>query len=216
MKIVKVLSNIIYAVAISSLVLIAFSATFSVLKAPGGYRMFVVQSGSMEPKIKAGSVVVVGPQQEYKEKDIITFFANPNQVNLKDPRSTVTHRVLEVQDDEGRKTYQTKGDANEDPDREMVTERQVLGKVMVGIPYLGYAVSFAKTQTGLIALIIIPGTLIIYSELLNIKKEVARMAKQLKEKRRLKKEEKEEEKEKKRKETRKFKVGKKRTRKKQH
>ena len=182
MKILKIISNVFYIVAIAALVLVAFSATFSVLKAPGGYRLFVVLSGSMEPRIKTGSVVLIAPKNEYREGDAITFLANPT-ANLKDIKSTVTHRIVSIHDDEGRATYTTKGDANEDPDREMVTERQVLGKVLISLPYLGYVVSFAKTQTGLIALIIIPATLIIYSELLSIKKEMARMIGEFKQKR---------------------------------
>jgi len=209
MKIFKIISNIFYGLAIIALVTVAFSATFSVLKAPGGYRLFMVLSGSMEPKIKTGSVVLVAPKEKYKADEVITFLANP-QANLRDIKATVTHRIVSVHDDEGRPTYTTKGDANEDPDREMVTHRQVLGKVIISIPFLGYVVSFAKTQTGLIALIIIPATLIIYSELLNIKKEVNRMAKKFKQKRQLKKEKIKEEEEKKRKKKRRFIVKKKR------
>jgi len=191
MKIFKLLADTIYWLAITVLVLIAGTTAFSVLKAPGGWRSFVVLSGSMEPKIKTGSVVVIKPQAEYKQGDVVTFLSSP-KANLKKLDATITHRIAEVHDDEGRATFTTKGDANEDPDRESVTERQVLGKVMVSIPFLGYAVSFAKTQTGFITLIIIPGTLIIYSELVNIKKELVELAKTLKEKIEKKKEAKKE------------------------
>ena len=168
------IGKIFYWLTLTALILIALGTTFSVLEAPGGYRLFVVQSGSMEPTIKTGSVVIIGPQEEYNERDIVTFLPNP-QASLKDINSTVTHRIAAVQDDEGRATFKTKGDANQNEDRETITEKQILGKAYIDIPYLGYAVAFSKTQTGLIVLIVIPGTLIIYSELLNVKKEITNL-----------------------------------------
>lgn len=176
LKLLKIITNFIYWLAIILLVFIALGTAFSVLEAPGGYRAFVVQSGSMEPVIKTGSVVVIFPQKKYQKDEIITFLSDL-KADLKKAGSTVTHRIVAVHDDNERATFSTKGDANEDKDRETVTEQQVLGKVVFGIPYLGYAVDFAKTQTGFIALIVIPGTLIIYSELMNIKKEIARLVK---------------------------------------
>ena len=104
MKILKIISNIIYSLVIGFLILIAGSTAFSVLKGPGGYRVFVVQSGSMEPAIKTGSIVVVVPKKEYKKDNIITFLADPH-LDLKDIKSTITHRIISVHDDEGRATF---------------------------------------------------------------------------------------------------------------
>lgn len=182
MKIVKTLANIFYWLAITAVLVIAVGTALSVFQAPGGYRAFVVQSGSMEPTIKTGSVVLVAPQTNYGKNEIITFFANPNKINLKDPQSTVTHRIVATETQDGQTVFQTKGDANEDPDMETITEKQILGKTVFSLPYLGYGVAFAKTQTGFITLIVIPGTLIIYSELMNIKKEIQRLFKKWRQK----------------------------------
>jgi len=138
--------------------------------------MFVIMSGSMEPKIKTGSVVLVKKVTEYKENNVITFLKNPSD-SLKDVKSTVTHRIIEVHDDEGRATFTTKGDNNDTPDNEMVTKRQVLGKVILSIPYAGRAIAFTKTQTGFMLLIVIPAVLLIYNEILNIKREITKMLK---------------------------------------
>jgi len=59
----------------------------------------------------------------------------------------------------------------------MVTERQVLGKVLFSIPFVGRAIAFTKTQTGFMLLIVIPAVLLIYNEILNIKKEIGKMLK---------------------------------------
>jgi len=172
----KKIGNVFYWIVIAVLLFIALGTTLSVYEAPGGFRMFVIMSGSMEPKIKTGSVVLVQRKTEYKENNIITFLKNPSD-NLKDIKSTVTHRILEVHDDEGRATFTTKGDDNDTPDHEMVTERQVLGKVLFSIPFVGRAIAFTKTQTGFMLLIVIPAVLLIYNEILNIKKEIGKMLK---------------------------------------
>lgn len=181
----KKIFNIFYWLLLVFLVSLALLTAFSVIKAPWGLRFFVVQSGSMSPSIKAGSIVAVKAQKEYKEGDIITFLANPN-AGLKDVKNTITHRIVSVHNDEGRPTYKTKGDANEDEDREMVVHRAVLGRVIFHLPYLGYAVAFTKTQTGFIFVIVIPATLIIYSELGTIIKEIKILIEKLKEKQKTK------------------------------
>ena len=173
MKILKIISNIIYALFILVLVVIAVGTAFSVFQAPGGSRIFVVQSGSMEPAIRTGSIVLIAPQTQYQKNEVITFFANPNERNLKKTGATVTHRIIKINNDEGRLWYQTKGDANNAPDQETVGQNAVLGKALITIPYVGYAINFTRTQMGFVLLIVIPATLIIYSELLNIKKEIA-------------------------------------------
>lgn len=180
MKNIKKILNIFYWVCIALLLLIAVSTAFSVFKGPGGYRILVVSSGSMEPSIKTGSVVLVVPQKEYKIGDVVTFLTSAN-ANIKMPNSTFTHRITKIQNDEGRKTYKTKGDANKTEDPRDVTASLVLGKTMLSIPFIGYIVAFTKTQVGFIALIIIPAVIIVYNELMNIKKEALRLMKERKE-----------------------------------
>ena len=63
-----------------------------------------------------------------------------------------------------RITYRTKGDANNDVDAGLTLHSQVIGKVVYKLPILGYLVSFVKTQLGFTLLIVIPATVIIYSE----------------------------------------------------
>jgi len=173
--------SLFYSILIVILAAVAAITAFSVIPGPKGLRFFVVLSGSMEPKIHTASVVLVASQDKYKKDDVITFLANP-KAKLKDANATVTHRVVNVKDDEGRRIYETKGDANNAPDRETVAQSSILGKVMFSIPYLGKLIAFTKTQTGFILFIVIPSTLIIYSELTSIKNEIAKMFKRKKEK----------------------------------
>ena len=177
----KILGRCLYWILVALFLFIAAGTALSVFEAPGGYRMFVVMSGSMRPKIKAGSIALVSRQEEYKTNDVITFLKNPSD-NARNIKSTITHRIVEVHDDEGRPTFTTKGDANETPDIEMITERQILGKVLFSIPQAGKAIAFTKTQMGFTLLIVIPAAILIYNEILNIKIEISKMLKKRKDK----------------------------------
>jgi signal peptidase len=61
--------------------------------------------------------------------------------------------------------FETKGDANEDPDPEPVYRSEYVGTVMFSIPFIGYLVAFGNTRLGYIALVLLPVMLLIFSEL---------------------------------------------------
>ncbi|MGB9637325.1 MAG: signal peptidase I [Microgenomates group bacterium] len=164
MKILKIIFNSLYWLVIFALVIIAVSTTFSALEIPGGLKALVVQSGSMEPVIKTGSVILIKKQDTYSVGDIISFASGG--------QGSTTHRVVETEVKNGKEFFYTKGEANQGEDRESVSVDKVLGKTIFIVPYLGYAVAFAKTQKGFIFLIVVPATIIIFSEVLNIKKEI--------------------------------------------
>ncbi|NIQ32890.1 MAG: signal peptidase I [Nitrososphaeria archaeon] len=159
---------------IAALAVIALVTALSALEIPNGIRLYTVQSGSMAPTIPAGSIVLVKPAAEYREGDVITF-KSASERYLEKPTSTITHRIYKVLEEEGKVVYLSKGDFNPSPDSEPVTRELVLGKVIFSVPLIGYPVSFARTVPGLVILIVIPATILIYSEILNIKKELVRI-----------------------------------------
>jgi signal peptidase len=169
MKKLKSIGRILYWVLLLALFFVAGLTAVSALNIPGNYKMMVVLSGSMEPAIKTGSVVVVKPADSYNKGEVISF---------NDPRSgktSVTHRIFEIKETEEGKAFVTKGDANDAPDMNEIKQGQIMGKTLFSLPYIGYPISFAKTQTGLIVMIIIPAVIIIYSELISIKNEAVRL-----------------------------------------
>lgn len=178
MNALKITGRVLYWAIFLALIFIAGGIAASNLNLPQGFKIYTVVSGSMEPAIHIGSVVVSQPQPEYKVGDVITFV--PNGAKKAD---SVTHRIFAVKKDaKGATFFETKGDANKTPDIEPVSAKSVLGKEVLAIPYLGYPISFAKTRDGLIFLIIIPATLIIYSELISIKNETVKLLKERKKK----------------------------------
>lgn len=157
----------IYYIFIAAIAAVALLLIASALPIPGGIKVFIVQSGSMKPAIKTGSVAVVKSVSEYKVGDIITF--GPYSKT----KAPTTHRLVEIKDG----NYITKGDANNAPDTRVIAKRDIIGKVLLDVPYLGYAVAAAKTPAGFTAIIIIPAAIIIYDEVRKIWGEVKKLRK---------------------------------------
>ncbi|MEK7653403.1 MAG: signal peptidase I [Patescibacteria group bacterium] len=134
----------------------------SILPVTGGYKFFVVTSGSMEPTIHTGSLVLTKAETNYQVGDIITF---GKASRLKQP---TTHRIFAQGDDLGAPVFTTKGDANNAPDREEIKNRDIIGKVVFSVPYVGYAVDAIKKPIGFILIIFIPAIIIIANELIKI------------------------------------------------
>ena len=128
-------------------------------------------SGSMEPTVSVGSLAVIKPTSDYKVGDIITF-TPPNSTSKKE---ATTHRIVEVTDQNGSIFYKTKGDANDTADTQLLQKDQIVGKYRFSIALLGYLLKYIKTLPGLILIIVIPATVIIYEEGRKIGRELRRM-----------------------------------------
>ena len=87
-------------------------------------------------------------------------------------KAPTTHRVYDIKVVEGEPYYITKGDANNAPDQREVSKREIIGKVLFSVPYLGYAVDFAQKPLGFALIIIVPAALIIFDEVKKIWQEV--------------------------------------------
>jgi signal peptidase len=150
-------------VGITLLAVYIISSNFNVF---GGYQPFLVQSGSMEPSIMTGDVVVIQSQGTYFINDVVTFRTSASDNS---PSRIVTHRIVAVAQGKVR-SYSTKGDANRAGDEDVITDQQIIGKVVLVIPKLGYLVAFSKSPRGLIILLVIPAIVLILDELVKIKK----------------------------------------------
>lgn len=127
-----------------------------------GIRSYVVQTGSMEPVIPVGSLIYVQPQASYQVGEIITF--QRGQIS-------VTHRIVELQTQPIGVAYQTKGDANQSADPDLVYATQVKGRLALTVPYVGLLINFVKTVPGFIVLVVIPTLIFVFVEILTIKRE---------------------------------------------
>lgn len=171
----KKFSKIGNALLITFMIVIGGLLIFSMIPIEGNFQIKIVLSGSMEPLIKTGSVVVIKPQDRYEIDDVITFG--------KDDRENVptTHRIIETHVVSGVTKFVTKGDANDDKDVREITEREIVGKVLFDIPYLGFILDIAKKPLGFAILIGIPALIIISDEVMKIYREMRRLSKAKKE-----------------------------------
>ena len=151
---------IILLLVITSILLVLITPFF-------GWRTEIVLSGSMEPAIQTGSVVVSRPiaAEDVREGDII-LFASP------DGNSLTTHRVFKVESDNEGLHFTTKGDANKGADINAVVPGQIVGIIVFSFPYLGYLIAFIRTPFGLVLFLVVPAAILIISELLKVYKSL--------------------------------------------
>ena len=110
-----------------------------------GFKVFTVLSGSMEPTYHTGSVIYVKEVDHttLQAGDVITFAISEDMV--------ATHRIVGVvPDDEDPSVlrYRTKGDANDSEDGTLVHYKNIVGKPVFTIPYLGYIASYIQSPPG--------------------------------------------------------------------
>lgn len=121
-----------------------------------GYSEYTVVTGSMEPELPVGSLVLVKSveAEELEEGDIISYSKGPGD------QAVITHRIIKNDRENGE--IITKGDANQAEDLEPVKYDFVIGKVEKSFPGLGVPAQAAGTIPGKIALasVIIAGYLL--------------------------------------------------------
>ncbi len=152
--------------AILFLILIISGSLFTIISPFFGWRTEVVISGSMEPALQTGSVVVVRPvdPSTIQDGDIIMFFSP-------DKKSLTTHRVVKTEPGP-MLGFITKGDANHNPDITPVIPDQIAGIVVFNIPYLGLLTQFIKTPLGFMLFFLIPAVILLGREMLNVWREM--------------------------------------------
>ena len=141
------------------LVLVVSAAAFTMAAPLFGWRVDTVLSGSMEPALHAGDMVVTRPAAAgtIQVGDIITYSSRSGT-------SRTTHRVVAVER-EPTLRFVTKGDANRDIDPAPIPAGQVAGVRAFSIPYLGILVGFIRTPLGLALTVGIPALVLIAAEL---------------------------------------------------
>lgn len=141
-----------------------------------GYQMYMVISGSMQPAFDTGSLIFVKAAEpsDIAIGDIITFQGSGGAGYL------TTHRVVDINQGE-KLSFVTRGDANNVNDPKPVPAENLVGKVSLAIPYLGYILGFLQTRQGLILLVFIPGLLVIVLEVRNLMRYAKELGKEKKE-----------------------------------
>ncbi len=134
------------------------------------YGAYVIVSGSMEPLIKVEDAVLIkrAAEEDIKVNDVVTYQStDPSFYGI-----LITHRVINIEDVNGEKTFITKGDHNETIDRTPVKYNQIRGKVIMRIPKIGYIKYFLIEYYGWILVILVPSVAIISYDIVKLFKNI--------------------------------------------
>lgn len=145
------------------------------------YGAYVIMSGSMEPTIMAGDAIVnKRVDGELEVGDIVTYRSeDPHFYGI-----MITHRIIDIKQENGELVYVTKGDDNSTPDRLSVKRNQIYGKVVMVIPKIGYLQMFLATSYGWIIAVVIPCVGVIAYDVVKLIKNIKKNNRHLKRKER--------------------------------
>ncbi len=125
-----------------------------------GATPYTVLTGSMQPDLPIGALVVVRPvdADEISIGTVITYQLESGKA------TTVTHRVVaQGFTVKGELQFQTQGDANNTPDENWVKPVQVRGAKWYAVPYLGYVNNMLTGKERQMAVYIVAALLLGYA-----------------------------------------------------
>ena len=119
----------------------------------GGYLPLIVLTDSMYPEIESGDLIIchTAEAEEIAVGDVIAFFDPAGNGT-----SIVTHRVLEVVQENGEIKFRTKGDYNNTEDKMLVPGESLVGVYRTRIGGAGNIAMFMQSTTGLIVCVVFP------------------------------------------------------------
>lgn len=113
-----------------------------------GIKMYVIVSGSMEPELYVGDIVIV---KDLKDEDKIN---KDDVISFRQGQTIITHRVSEVVNINGVEKYRTKGDNNNTEDVMIIGRESIEGKVVNKIKSLGKTVLALRNTTLIIVIVL--------------------------------------------------------------
>lgn len=127
-------------------------ALFSVLPMFFGNRTLVILSGSMEPTIPTGGIVLAQPvpSRSLEIGDIIVYSPGAES------QIPIVHRIISISERRGTRYYTTRGDANPSADVAEVALPATAWRVTFSAPLVGYLIAWAASPPGIFLLIVLP------------------------------------------------------------
>jgi signal peptidase len=125
----------------------------------GGVLPLIVLTDSMAPEIMSGDIIIC--QQTDPESIVVG-----DDISFFDPAgngtSIVTHRVIEIVEENGQKYFRTKGINNNTEDRVLVPMDKLVGKYIdIRLPGAGHIALFMQSTPGLIVCVVVPIILLV-------------------------------------------------------
>lgn len=151
-------------IALMVVLLIMVQRIFNNKIALGNYRLFTIASGSMLPEYKIMDVILVGSKDYDKIEigDDLVYMGKEESYKGK----IITHRVINIENNNGEYLYTTKGINNplEDP---IVNQNQVYGVVKYKTVILSLLSSILNNSYGFYFLVFVPIAFLIFLEIID-------------------------------------------------
>ena len=124
----------------------------------GGAFPLIVLTDSMYPEIESGDLIIcnTAEAEDIKVNDVISFFDPAGNGT-----SIVTHRVIEIVEDDGEIFFRTRGDNNNTEDKELVPAENLVGVYKMRIAGAGHIAMFMQSTAGLIICVVLPIILLV-------------------------------------------------------
>lgn len=141
-----------------------------------GFSVLQVSTGSMEPELMTGSVIVVKKTDtdKLKKGDVISFYSSDSDIRGK----VNTHRIDSIEYSMGNNPtpiFVTKGDANDTVDRARVYSSDVIGKVVYDLGTVsGSVISVFQNPNVIFFVIVLPLIFITLGEAVNLATLIAK------------------------------------------
>lgn len=173
MKVVKKGITILISIALWAVILLAALFAFTTLatrdgtnvSSLAGYTPMIVQSDSMAPTFYAGDLIFIKKcdTSSLKEGDIITF-----HTIIENEYALNTHRIESIVEENGIRSYVTKGDNNDIADMHVISDGDIVGKYLGKVSRLGKVMEFLSSSVGFLVVIVLPLLLFFIYQIYNL------------------------------------------------
>ncbi|WP_053361522.1 signal peptidase I [Bacillus sp. FJAT-27251] len=161
-KLVKITSTLLLLalmVTAGTVIFFVFQAKGDIEKVPAvfGYKPLTILSNSMQPTFDAGDVILINTEVDPKVNDVITY-KHPDGI-------LVTHRAIDMVEENGQNLFVTQGDNNNVKDDLLIPRKDILGVQKIIVPGAGYIAKFVAGPIGFFLLVAVPLLLVIIIEI---------------------------------------------------
>lgn len=161
MKVVKKGLTIVMSLILWAVILLAALFAFTTLatrdrttvSSLAGYTPMIVQSDSMAPTFYAGDLIIIRKcdTSALEEGEIITFHTIINN-----EYALNTHRIESISEQNGARSYVTKGDNNDMADIHVISDGDIVGKYIGKLSGFGKIMEFLSSSMGFLLVILLP------------------------------------------------------------
>ena len=103
----------------------------------------VIATGSMEPLIMPGDVILV---EKIQKQEDIDKLKKGDIIQFRMENFLVSHRIIDIVDGEQGKSYRTKGDNNNTADSDPVLAQNIKGRIVKIVPKIGWPTLLIKQR----------------------------------------------------------------------